>query len=132
MPRANRPTLCAAFAALAFFAGLALFGFHCHSVEETGSAERDGFVAQAERVLRSDLPDDPFRPPAYPCVIAAVSRLVVGGGRGGPFVAARLVSNLAAAGPPWGAFGLGRRPAGGDRGRAGTLARRLALCRAPP
>src|SRR5258705_12708876 len=127
MPRANRPTLCAAFAALAFFAGLALFGFHCHSVEETGSAEREGFVAQAERVLRSDLPDDPFRPPAYPCVIAAVSRLVVGGGREAPFVAARLLSNLAAAALAWSAFALARRLAGGAGSRDGTLAGALAF-----
>jgi hypothetical protein len=52
MPRANRPTLCAAFAALLLFAALAAFGAAFHPVEETGSAERDGCVAQAERVLR--------------------------------------------------------------------------------
>jgi 4-amino-4-deoxy-L-arabinose transferase-like glycosyltransferase len=127
MARANRPTLRAAFAALAFFAGLALFGFHGHSVEETGSAERDGFVAQAERVLRGELPDDPFRPPTYPCVIAAVSRLVVGGGREAPFVAARLLSNLAAAALAWIAFAFGRRLASGAGGANGTLAGALAF-----
>ena len=128
MVRANRSTLCAAFAALALFAGLALFGFHCHSVEETGSAERDGFVAQAERVLRGELPDDPFRPPAYPCVIAATSRLL-GGGREAPFVAARLLSNLAAAALAWIAFAITRRLAGPERAAlAGehALGRRLA------
>jgi 4-amino-4-deoxy-L-arabinose transferase-like glycosyltransferase len=115
MPRANRPTLCAAFAALLLFAALAAFGAAFHSVEETGSAERDGFVAQAERVLRGELPDDPFRPPAYPCVIAAVSRLVGGGGREAPFVAARLLSNLAAAALAWSAFAITRRLAGPER-----------------
>ncbi|HET6162365.1 MAG TPA: hypothetical protein VFG37_01765 [Planctomycetota bacterium] len=132
MPRANRPTLCAALAALLLFAALAAFGVAFHPVEETGSAERDGFVAQAERVLRGELPDDPFRPPAYPCVIAAVSRLVVGGGREAPFVAARLLSNLAAAALAWIAFVFGRRLAGGANGTFaapvnGTLAGALAF-----
>jgi len=124
MVRANRLTLCAAFAALAFFAGLALFGFNCHGVEETGSAERDGFVAQAERVLRGELPDDPFRPPTYPYVIAGASRLL-GGGKEAPFVAARLLSNLAAAALAWSAFALARRLAGGQT--AGTESRDGAL-----
>jgi 4-amino-4-deoxy-L-arabinose transferase-like glycosyltransferase len=123
MVRANRSTVGAALAALVLFAGLALFGFRCHGVEETGSAERDGFVAQAERVLHGELPDDPFRPPAYPCVIAAASRLL-GDAPDAPFVAARLLSNLAAAALAWIAFAMGRRLAGGA---GGTLAGALAM-----
>lgn len=126
MVRANRSTLFAALAALVFFGALATFGFWCHSVEETGSAERDGFVAQAERVLHGELPDDPFRPPAYPYVIAAASRLC-GGGKEAPFVAARWLSNLAAAALAGCAFALARRLAGGAGSRDGTLAGGLAF-----
>ncbi len=126
MVRANRSTLGAALAALLFFAALAAFGARFHPVEETGSAERDGFVAQAERVLRGERPDDPFRPPAWPYAIAAASRLV-GTGKEAPFVAARLLSNLAAAALAWSAFAfarrLARRPPPGDDGTlAGGLA----------
>jgi hypothetical protein len=48
LDRAGRLAL---LAALLLFAGLALFGQRYHWVEEAGSAERDGYVRQAEQLL---------------------------------------------------------------------------------
>jgi 4-amino-4-deoxy-L-arabinose transferase-like glycosyltransferase len=126
MFRANRSTVGAALAALVLFAGLSAFGARFHSVEETGSAERDGFVEQAAQLLRGERPRDPFRPPAWPCAIAAASRLL-GDAPDAPFVAARLLSNLAAAALAWSAFAMGRRLAGSAGGADGTLAGALAM-----
>jgi 4-amino-4-deoxy-L-arabinose transferase-like glycosyltransferase len=73
--------------------GLILFGARVHWVEEAGSAERDGFVAQAETMRDGRLPRDPFRGFLYPLLVAGVAEVV-----GDAFTAARLVSNLAAVG----------------------------------
>jgi 4-amino-4-deoxy-L-arabinose transferase-like glycosyltransferase len=97
----------ALLAAVLLFVALALFGQRYHWVEEAGSAERDGYVAQAEEILRGALPHDPFRPALYPLLIAGLARLV-----GDPFTAARLLSNLAGAVLAWLAWATGRRLAG--------------------
>lgn len=78
---------------MAFALGLVLFGQRVHWVEEAGTAERDGFVGQAETLLEGQLPHDPYRPLLYPLLVALLSKLV-----GDPFTAARLVSNAAAVG----------------------------------
>jgi 4-amino-4-deoxy-L-arabinose transferase-like glycosyltransferase len=79
-------------------------------VEEAGSAERDGYVAQAEAILAGELPRDPFRPALYPLLAAALAGL-----SGAPFAAARLLSNAAAAALTALAFGFGWRLSGGSR-----------------
>jgi Dolichyl-phosphate-mannose-protein mannosyltransferase len=94
-------------AALALLLALALYGSRVHWVEEAGTAERDGYVGQAELLLSGSLPRDPYRPLLYPLLTAALSPLA-----GGPFAAARLLSNLAAAGLAWLAYAYGRRLAG--------------------
>ncbi|HEX2253784.1 MAG TPA: hypothetical protein VHQ65_11005, partial [Thermoanaerobaculia bacterium] len=104
------------FATLALFAGLALFGARWHWVEEAGSAERDGYVAQAEEILAGRLPRDPFRPALYPLLVAGLSLLGPA-----PFSAARLLANAAAAALALAAFAFGRRlvaPVTGPRGAA--------------
>src|SRR5947209_9969841 len=101
---AGRRALLAAFL---LFIALALFGQRYHWVEEAGTAERDGYVAQAEQILHGQLPHDPFRPLLYPLLTAGLSFLVRD-----PFLAARLLSNLAAAGLAWLAWVTGRRLAG--------------------
>ena len=90
---------------------LALYGSRVHWVEEAGTAERDGYVGQAEMLLAGSLPRDPYRPLLYPLLTAALSPLA-----GGPFAAARLLSNLAAAGLAWLAYAYGRRLAGAAAG----------------
>lgn len=96
---------------------LALFGARYHWVEETGGAERDGFVAQAETLLGGEIPHDPYRPLLYPLLVAALAALGIA-----PFAAARLVSNLAAALLARSAYALGARldpaAAPGDGGSA--------------
>lgn len=82
----------AVLAAGLLFVALALFGERWHWVEEAGSAERDGYVAQAEAILEGELPRDPFRPALYPLAVAGLARLGPS-----PFAAARLISNAAAA-----------------------------------
>jgi len=97
----------ALFAAALLFLALALFGQRYHWVEEAGTAERDGYVAQAEQILHGSLPHDPFRPLLYPLLTAGLSLVVRD-----PFLAARLLSNLAAASLAWLAWATGRRLAG--------------------
>jgi hypothetical protein len=97
----------ALLAAALLFIALALFGQRYHWVEEAGTAERDGYVAQAEQLLHGTLPHDPFRPLLYPLLTAGLSWLVRD-----PFTAARLLSNLAAASLAWLAWATGRRLAG--------------------
>jgi hypothetical protein len=97
----------AALAALLLFAALAIFGQRFHWVEEAGTAERDGYVAQAEQILRGELPRDAFRPLLYPLLVAGVAQLGVP-----PFAAARLLSNLSAAALVWLAWAFGRRLGG--------------------
>jgi len=97
----------AALAALLLFAALAIFGARVHWVEEAGTAERDGYVAQAEQILRGELPQDAFRPLLYPLLVAGVAKLGVP-----PFAAARLLSNLSAAVLAWLAWAFGRRLGG--------------------
>src|SRR6478672_3309046 len=97
----------ALLAAALLFLALALFGARYHWVEEAGTAERDGYVAQAEQILHGALPKDPFRPLLYPLLTAGLSFLVRD-----PFLAARLLSNLAAASLAWLAWTTGRRLAG--------------------
>lgn len=97
----------AALAALLLFVALALFGHRFHQVEEAGTAERDGYVAQAEQILRGELPRDAFRPLFYPLLVAGVAKLGVP-----PFDAARLISNLSAAALVWLAWAFGRRLGG--------------------
>ena len=101
----------AALAALLLFCGLAVFGALFHWVEEAGTAERDGYVAQAEQILRGELPRDPYRPLLYPLLVAGTAKLGVP-----PFAAARLLSNLAAAALAWLAWAFGRRLAGPTAG----------------
>jgi Dolichyl-phosphate-mannose-protein mannosyltransferase len=94
-------------AALALLLALAWFGHRWHWVEEAGTAERDGYVGQAELLAGGALPRDPFRPLLYPLLTAALAPVA-----GGAFAAARLLSNLAAAGLAWLAYAYGRRLAG--------------------
>lgn len=98
-------------AALALLLALALYGSRVHWVEEAGTAERDGYVGQAELLRSGSLPRDPYRPLLYPLLTAAMSPLA-----GGAFAAARLLSNLAAAGLAWLAYAYGRRLAGAAAG----------------
>jgi hypothetical protein len=100
---ASRPALAAAL----LFVALAVFGARYHWVEEAGTAERDGYVAQAGQILHGELPRDPYRPLLYPLLIAGVAKLGVP-----PFAAARLLSNLAAAVLAWLAWAFGRRLGG--------------------
>jgi 4-amino-4-deoxy-L-arabinose transferase-like glycosyltransferase len=108
----------AALAAFLLFAALAVFGARVHWVEEAGTAERDGYVAQAEQILRGELPRDGYRPLLYPLIVAGVAKLGVP-----PFAAARLLSNLSAAALVWLAWAFGRRLGGPA---AGTWAFALA------
>jgi 4-amino-4-deoxy-L-arabinose transferase-like glycosyltransferase len=100
-------TKLAVLAAVLLCAALAVFGARFHWVEEAGTAERDGYVAQAGQILRGELPRDPYRPLLYPLLIAGVAKLGVA-----PFAAARLLSNLAAAALAWLAWAFGRRLGG--------------------
>ena len=109
--RRDRSSVHAALAAALLLLGLALFGARYHGVEEAGSAERDGYVAQAEQLLAGELPHDPFRPPFYPLLVAGLARAT-----GDPFAAARLLSNLAAALLAWIAWRTGRALGGGTTG----------------
>jgi hypothetical protein len=109
--RLERADLYALAAALTLFAALALFGARYHWVEEAGTAERDGYVAQAATLLAGHLPHDPFRPPLYALLTAGLSWLT-----GGPFAAARLLSNAAAAALAWLAFWTARRLGGTEAG----------------
>jgi len=97
----------AALAAVLLFIALALFGSRVHWVEEAGTAERDGYVAQAEQILHGTLPRDPFRPLLYPILTAGLALVT-----GNAFAAARLLSNLAAAALAWQCWAFGRRLGG--------------------
>lgn len=108
-----RSGLVLALAAVALFLGLALFGARVHWVEEAGSAERDGYAAQAETILSGELPRDPFRPAFYPLAAAAVAKL----SGVSAFTGARLVSNLAAVALACLAWFFARRLAGGPSAR---------------
>ncbi|HEX3530280.1 MAG TPA: glycosyltransferase family 39 protein [Thermoanaerobaculia bacterium] len=103
-PRAARLAL---LAAVLLFLALALFGARVHWVEEAGTAERDGYVTQAEQILHGSLPRDPFRPLLYPILTAGLALVT-----GNAFVAARLISNLAAAALAWQCWAFGRRLGG--------------------
>jgi hypothetical protein len=103
--------LAPALATLLLFAALAAFGSRWHWVEEAGSAERDGYVAQAEEILAGELPSDPYRPAFYPLATAALARCGVS-----PFTAARLLSEAAAALLAALAFLFARRLAGTPAG----------------
>ena len=107
LDRASAESRRAALAAALLFVWLALFGARYHWVEEAGTAERDGYVAQAEQLIAGNLPKDPFRPPFYPLLVAGL-----GGAIGDPFAAARLISNLAAAALAWIAWRTGRELGG--------------------
>jgi hypothetical protein len=109
--RAVPAEVIAVVAAGVLLLALALYGARVHWVEEAGTAERDGYVSQAELLLSGSLPRDPYRPLLYPLLAAALAPL-----SGGPFAAARLLSNLAAAGLAWLAFAYGRRLAGAAAG----------------
>jgi 4-amino-4-deoxy-L-arabinose transferase-like glycosyltransferase len=84
-----------------------VFGARVHWVEEAGTAERDGYVAQAEQILHGSLPRDPFRPLLYPILTASLALVT-----GKAFVAARLISNLAVAVLAWQCWAFGRRLGG--------------------
>lgn len=101
------PPLLALLASAALFLVLALFGARYHWVEEAGTAERDGYVSQAEELLRGKLPRDPYRPLLYPLLTAAFTSVA-----GDPFAVARTLSNLAAAALAWLAFAFGQRLGG--------------------
>jgi|HubBroStandDraft_3_1064219.scaffolds.fasta_scaffold05665_3 hypothetical protein len=104
---ADRSERLAALAAFLLFLALALWGARYHWVEQAGTAERDGYVRQAEQLRAGELPRDPYRPLLYPLATAAVSVATRD-----PFTAARLISNLAAATLAWLAFAFGKRLAG--------------------
>jgi hypothetical protein len=110
-PAGRRAERLALAAALALWLALALYGQRVHWVEEAGTAERDGYVSQAELLLSGSLPRDPYRPLLYPLLAAALAPLA-----GGAFPAARLISNLAAAALAWLAWAYGRRLAGAAAG----------------
>src|SRR5258708_7626897 len=74
-------------------------------------AGRHGYVGEGEQLLSGSLPRAPYRPLLSPLLTAALAPLT-----GGPFAAARLLSNLAAAGLAWLAFAYGRRLAGAAAG----------------
>jgi len=105
--RSLRPDRLALAAAVTLLLALALYGYRVHWVEAAGTAERDGYVDQARQLLSGSLPRDPYRPLLYPLLTAAVSRIT-----GDPFAAARLLSNLAAAGLAWLAYAFGKRLSG--------------------
>lgn len=98
-------------AILLFFAALVVFGARYHWVEEAGTAERDGYAAEAAQIRAGQVPHDPYRPLLYPLATAGLAGAV-----GDPFVAARLLSNLAAAGLAGLAYLFGRRLAGPPAG----------------
>ncbi len=98
-------------AAAALLLALALYGSRVHWVEAAGTAERDGYVGQAQLLLAGSLPRDPYRPLLYPLLTAALTPLA-----GDAFTAARLLSNLAAAALAWLAYAYGRRLAGAAAG----------------
>ncbi|MEP7010450.1 MAG: hypothetical protein ABJC13_09030 [Acidobacteriota bacterium] len=106
--RTSGTSLRAGLATALLFVGLAMFGARYHWVEEAGTAERDGYVSQAEQLLAGELPKDPFRPPLYPLLVAGLGRAIAD-----PFAAARLISNLAAACLTWIAWRTGRELGGG-------------------
>jgi 4-amino-4-deoxy-L-arabinose transferase-like glycosyltransferase len=104
--------------AVALFVALTIFGARVHWVEESRTAEHDGYVAQAERVLRGIWPTDRFRPPLFTLAIAGIARWT-----GDAFVTARGIANLSAATVALLAFGFAKRLAGPERGeRAGWWA----------
>ncbi len=107
--RTSGTSLRAGLATALLFVGLAMFGARYHWVEEAGTAERDGYVSQAEQLLAGELPKDPFRPPMYPLLVAGL-----GGAIGDPFAAGRLISNLAAAALAWIAWRTGRELGGSE------------------
>ncbi|HXU43901.1 MAG TPA: glycosyltransferase family 39 protein, partial [Thermoanaerobaculia bacterium] len=116
-PAADRRALAAA---ACLFLALALFGARYHWVEEAGTAERDGYVAEAQQLLAGHLPHDPFRPLLYPLLTAGL-----GVALRDPFAAARLISNLAAAALAWLAYRTGRElgtPENGAWVGAGAMA----------
>jgi hypothetical protein len=118
----------AGVAALLLFLALAWFGARYHWVEEAGTAERDGYVHQAEQLLGGALPRDPYRPLLYPLATAAVAALTRD-----PFAAARLISNLAAAALAWLAYACGKRLAGpAAEGAAGAGGWAMALVAVNP
>ena len=108
---ARPPGAALALATALLFVALAAVGARWHWVEEAGSAERDGYVAEAEAILSGELPSDPYRPALYPLAVAGFARLGVA-----PFTAARLLSEAAAAAFAALAFVFGRRLAGPPAG----------------
>jgi hypothetical protein len=111
-----RPQRLVWIAGLLLFAGLAFYGARVHWVEEIGTAERDGYVAEAERILAGEAPHDPFRPPLYPYAVAALTPIA-----GEAFTAARLLSNLSAAALALLACAFARRLAPTERADAAGL-----------
>jgi hypothetical protein len=93
-----------ALGALGLLLALGSFGARYHRVEEVGTAERDGYVAEAEQLLDGRIPRDPFRPLLYPLTTAGLARLGIP-----PFTAARWISNASAVVLVLLAFGFGRR-----------------------
>jgi 4-amino-4-deoxy-L-arabinose transferase-like glycosyltransferase len=104
---ARRADRLALAAAAVLFLALALFGARYHWVEEAGTAERDGYVAMAGQLLHGSLPHDPYRPLLYPILTAGLALLTRDA-----FLAARLLSNLAAAVLAWQCWACGRRLGG--------------------
>lgn len=95
--------------------GLFAFAFVGHPIELPWTAERDDFLGTATTILDGALPRDPFRPLLYPLSIAGVAWLT----GADVFLAARIVSVLAATGLFLATHALGRAVAGP---RAGFLA----------
>jgi hypothetical protein len=94
-------------AAAIFVAGLAVFAFAGHPVLAVG-VENDGYVGEADLLLRGELPRDEYHPLLYPLLVAGTSLIV-----GNTFAAAKLVSVLAAGGFLVAAALLARRLFGG-------------------
>ena len=88
----------------AFFLFLLVFGAQYHTIEEMQSAEIDGFVPKADKILSGKLPRDVYRPLLYPLLSAGLGALLRD-----TFAGARVVSSLAAAILALAVYLLGRR-----------------------
>jgi hypothetical protein len=90
----------------AFLAGALVLALGWHPVEIAG-AENDGYVVQAERLLRGDVPADVWHPLHYALLVAAATPPL-----GDAFVAGKIVSVLGGALLVFAASALARRVGG--------------------
>lgn len=97
--------------------GLLAFALVGHPIELPWTAERDDYLGSATTILDGALPCDPFRPLLYPLSIAGVAWLT----GAEVFLAARIVSVLAATGLVLATHALGRAVAGPRTGLLAAL-----------